>query len=142
MKYLLILALCAGCGLLSFLSLGCPYSGTHYPTTYGVATATPTPIAPVTVSISGSAYNPAAVTIIHGGSVIWTNNDPFSHTVYPDNGSGVCATDNSITSGSSVTLTYSTPVTIHYHCSIHAACGASSCALTCTGFMTGTVAVQ
>jgi len=141
MKILLLLTLGLGCGLLSFLSLGCPYNGTRYPTIYGVPTATATPIAPVTISISGTAYNPSAVTIVHGGSVVWTNNDPFNHTVHPDNGAGVCQADNLLTPGSSVTLIYASPVTISYHCSIHNACGAGTCT-GCTGTMTGTVAVQ
>jgi plastocyanin len=139
MKRLPILAFCLVCAVISIFSLGCPYTGPQYPVQYGNATPTPTSSS---VTISGYAFNPAAVTITQGGSVVWTNVDPVTHTVYPDNGSGVCTTNNTLPSGSSVTLTFPTIMTVHYHCSIHAACGTSSCSVTCTGYMTGTVVVQ
>ena len=148
MHRLQILAFCACLGLMSFISIGCPYDGPHYPTTYGVPTATPTP-APLTasVTISGSTYSPSAVTIFHGGTVVWVNNDPYGHTVLPDNGSGACAANNPLTAspgpGNSVTLTFPSAANFNYHCSIHNSCGTASCATTCSAFsMYGTVVVQ
>jgi plastocyanin len=144
-----ILALCAGLGLMSFLSIGCPYDGPHYPTTYGVPTATPTQ-APLTASItiSGSAYSPTAVTIFHGGTVSWINTDAWAHTVLPDNGSGVCAANNPLNPspgpGNTVTLPFNNAGNFNFHCSIHnVACGAATCTTACSSSpMYGTVVVQ
>ena len=136
-----ILAICFCASMTSLVFTGCSYDGPHYTTIYGpTATPTFTPI-PATVSLLGSAYNPGAVTIVHGGSVIWTNNDPYAHSIFPDNGSGICATDIPIASGTSVTIVYSAPITIHYHCSIHASACNATCATSCTG-MVGSVVVQ
>ncbi len=138
-----ILAVCLISAGLSFFSIGCPYDGPHYPTTYGMPTATPTP-APLTasVTISGSTYAPAAVTIYRGGTVVWVNADPWPHSIFPSNGAGVCAADNAIAASSSITLAFPSAMTIDYHCSIHAGFCNASCAATCTGPMTGTVVVQ
>ena len=148
MNRLRIFFICVGFGLMSLLSIGCPYDGPHYPTTYGVPTSTPTP-APLTasVTISGSVYSPSAVTIFHGGTVVWINNDAWAHTVLPDNGSGVCAANNPLTAspgpGNSVTLTFNAAGNFNYHCSIHNACGTLSCATTCSANpMYGTIVVQ
>ena len=136
------LALCFFVSLLSLVVSGCSYDGPQYPTIYGpTATPTFTP-APVAVNISGSAYLPAAVTITHGNSVIWTNNDSYSHSVFPDNGAGTCATDMPIASGASITVSYPSPITIHYHCSIHNPACNATCSSSCTGIMLGTVVVK
>jgi plastocyanin len=142
MKHLPILAFCLVCALISIFSLGCPYAGPQYPVQYGNATPTPTPApSSASVTISGSAYSPAAVTILHGGTVVWQNNDPYGHTVDPSNGTG-CAADNPVAAGSSITLTFPTATTIYYHCTIHAPSCNGFCSVTCTGPMTGTVVVQ
>jgi plastocyanin len=127
-----------GCACLSLVFMGCPYDGPQYPVTYGNPTATPTS---ASITILGSAYNPASVTITHGGSVVWHNSDPYNHTVDPSGGSP-CAADNPVTAGSSVTLTFPNPTTIYYHCSIHASSCNGVCSVTCTGPMTGTILVQ
>ena len=147
MNRLRIFAVCVGFSLMSFLSIGCPYNGPHYPTIYGIPTATPTP-APLTASVTIAngifAFNPAAVTILRGGTVIWINNDTtYTHTVLPDNGNGTCTTNNTLTPGASVTLTFPTTANINYHCAIHNPCGTASCATTCSANqMYGTVVVQ
>ena len=141
-----IVAVILGLSLLTFLSLGCPYEGAHYPTVYGLPTATPTatPIS-ATVTIAGLVYSPNPVTITRGGSVTWINNDPFGHTVYPDNGAGVCTTNVSITAsgtaGATISINFPSAGTISYHCAIHNACGIASCS-GCSGSMAATIVVQ
>jgi len=137
MNRLQILAICFLATLSPLFFTGCAFDGPQYPTTYG---PTPTPVTSV-VTISGSTYIPGSVTIVHGGSVIWNNTDPYNHSVFPDNGAGSCATDIPLGAGLSTTVTYPSPITIHYHCSIHASACNATCAASCTG-MVGVVVVQ
>ena len=141
MNRLPILVLCFLASLSPLFFTGCAFDGPQYPTTYGpTTTPTSTPL-PATVNVISSSYNPGAVTIVHGGSVIWNNMDGYNHSVFPDNGAGSCATDIPLGAGLSITVTYPSPITINYHCSIHAASCNSTCASSCTG-MVGTVVVQ
>jgi hypothetical protein len=143
MKYFLILSLCVGCGLLSLLSLGCPFNGTQYPTTYGVPTATP---APATVSVVGAySYFSGGVTlssaigmtIIHGQSVVWDTSNAAIHPLYLDNGTS-CLVTNSL--AFPLTQTFSTIGTYNFHCGNHGACVPSNAtcplsASSCTGLV-------
>jgi len=140
MRFFLFLAVCIVFGRMLLSTLACPYVGPHYPVTYGL-TPTPTPPTIATVTISSSTFSPAAVTIAQGGAVIFQNNDAFPHTMDPSSG-GACGTDNPIAASSSITLTFPSPVTIYYHCSIHAPSCNGVCSVTCTGPMTGTLVVQ
>jgi hypothetical protein len=140
MRFFLFFLVCIVLGSMLLTTLACPYVGPHYPVTYGL-TPTPTPPTTASVTISSSTYNPAAVTISQGGAVIFLNNDPYPHSMYPSNGAA-CGTDNPIAASSSITLTFPTAVTIYYHCSIHAAGCNSTCLSSCSGPMTGVVAVQ
>lgn len=111
-------------------------------------TPTSTPIQ-VNITISGSAFNPAAVTITAGSNVIFTNLDGYPHTVQPDDGFGTCGANQFVQPtgnvGDAVTFQFSTaPVTINYHCWFHSACFGPPCDATCggAGLMTGTIVVQ
>jgi plastocyanin len=131
-----VLAACIGCILLSLVFWGCPYTGPHYPVVYGVPSAT--------VVITSYTYNPAAVTITHGGTVIWTNNDPTPHSVYLDDGGGTCALNMQITAtgsaGATISHTFPNAGTYQAHCQYHSSCGTTSCTA-CPG-EAGTVIVQ
>lgn len=140
MRFFLFLTVCIVLGGILLNSLACPFRGPQYPVIYG-NTATPTPPMTASVTISGSTYSPASVTIGVGGTVVWLNNDPYPHSVEPSSGAA-CAADNAIGGSSAITLTFPTTGTVHYHCSIHAASCNGVCSVTCTGPMTGTVVVQ
>lgn len=146
MPRLQIVTVILGLSLLTFLSMGCPYDGAHYPTTYGMPTATPTatPIS-ATVTISSLVFSPNPVTITHGGSVTWINLDGFNHTVLPDNGAGVCSSNVTVTAagtaGATININFPTAATINYHCAIHNGCGTTSCS-GCGTYMAATIVVQ
>jgi plastocyanin len=77
------------------------------------------------VRIASFAFSPQAITVSVGQSVVWTNADSVPHTATSDTGmwnSGVIAP------GASYSMTFSTPGTFTYRCTIHP-------------FMTGTVTV-
>lgn|SRR5512135_84355 len=59
---------------------------------------------------------PAGLTVKAGGSITFTNADSAPHTVTMDDGS--CDAGR-ISSGSSATITFTTPGTYAFHCAIH-----------------------
>jgi|GEM_PF-1656464 len=136
----------AGCGLLTLISLACPYVGPQYPVTYGY-TPTPTPPPAIAVSLVGSGpftFNPASVTISHGGSVTFTDTTNVPHVVYVDNGAGACAANYPVPNLGSVVVTapFTSAGTYNYHCLYHSpTCGSTTCNAACTG-MTGNVVAQ
>ena len=91
------------------------------------ATTTPTP-APATGSgasvsivvnartLTTGAFNPNPITIAHGSSVTWMNNDTITHTSTSDNGMW---NSGGIAPGGSFTTTFATAGTFTYHCSLH-----------------------
>lgn len=68
------------------------------------------------VTVQDLAYDPASITVQVGDSITWTNNDGVPHTVTADNGSFDKPLD---ADGGTATLTFSTPGTFTYHCTIH-----------------------
>jgi plastocyanin len=58
---------------------------------------------------------PTGLSIAAGSAISWTNGDSANHTVTFDDGS--C--DTPVNSGATVTVTYSTPGTYAFHCTIH-----------------------
>lgn len=86
----------------------------------------PARAATANVSISGQKFVPATVTVNVGDTVVWTNQDPYAHTVsWPD---GAPSSPN-LDQGESYSRTFSAPTTLAYRCSIHSS-------------MRGTVVVQ
>lgn len=78
------------------------------------------------VSIQGSAFSPASLTVPVNTTVKWTNMDSFSHTVTSD----APLFDSGIIPGSGTySFLFTTKGTYPYHCAIHA-------------LMTGTIIVQ
>lgn len=54
-------------------------------TSHGAAAAARKPVTH-TVTIDGTAFQPAEITIDSGDSVVWINKDPFPHTATSDTG--------------------------------------------------------
>ena len=69
------------------------------------------------IEINGFAFNPAALTIQKGASVVWANMDSAPHTIVSDSGDEISS--DSLSKGKTYTHTFSTPGTYEYHCSIH-----------------------
>lgn len=103
------------------------------------------------VQMTGSMFVPDPVTITASNGVIWTNMDPYGHTIQTDDGTGLCGPNQFINNpGQSVTIVFPSPATINYHCWIHSNCifgpspGSMGCDPTCggPGVMAGTIVVQ
>jgi plastocyanin len=70
------------------------------------------------VNIASFAFSPAAITISQETTVIWTNNDPTTHTVTSTAGP-VSFNSGAIASGGTYSLKFSTTGSYTYKCSIH-----------------------
>jgi plastocyanin len=90
------------------------------------AGATPPPAGATRVTISGYAYQPATVTVMHGAKLTFTNHDQTAHTAT----STVTGLDSgTIKPGHSASITVTKPGTYTYYCQFHA-------------FMHGTITVK
>ncbi|MBS1502476.1 MAG: cupredoxin family copper-binding protein [Bacteroidetes bacterium] len=69
-----------------------------------------------TVNIQNFAFSPAAVHVLPGGTVTWTNKDSAPHTATDLNGAFDSSTLNT---GQSFKFTFNHPGTYTYHCVIH-----------------------
>ncbi|MFH1104348.1 MAG: cupredoxin domain-containing protein [Actinomycetota bacterium] len=67
------------------------------------------------VDIQGSAFHPGELTVSAGTTVIWTNQDQFTHTTTSDDGFW----NQSLGNGETFEFTFDTPGTYAYHCNIH-----------------------
>jgi hypothetical protein len=101
----------------------------------GTPTLTPTPVIVISV---GTSFSPTALTVSSGTVV--TFNVASIHTVHIDNGAGSCSI-NYTSFPVGVPFSGASGTIYHIHCDVHSACGAGSCAVTCTG-MVMTVAIQ
>jgi plastocyanin len=95
---------------------------------YGTTSQTPPPASPNTVTMTGSRFSPATLTVTRGTTVTWQNADSYTHTATSD--SSTWDTGN-ISAGGSASKTFTTAGTFHYHCTYHRAMG-----------MTGTITVN
>jgi plastocyanin len=59
-------------------------------------------------------FDPQRIEIAAGQTVTWTNDDNFTHTVQVDG-----EEDHKVEQGKSVTITFDTPGTYHYVCTLH-----------------------
>jgi plastocyanin len=59
-------------------------------------------------------FDPKTIEIEAGQTVTWTNDDNFSHTVRVDG-----QEDHEVSQGESVSITFDTPGTYHYVCTLH-----------------------
>jgi plastocyanin len=84
------------------------------------ATPVSTPVSMIASSScgtgSGFCFSPAAATITLGAPVTWTNTTSASHTATADGGAFDTST---VSPAQTATITFSTPGTYAYHCSIH-----------------------
>ena len=68
------------------------------------------------VTIQNSAFSPAAVTVMVGGSILWANNDNIVHTVTADNG-GFDSGD--LQPGATFGFAFTVVGPHYYHCKYH-----------------------
>ena len=69
------------------------------------------------ISIEASGYNPATVTVMQGGSILWVNNDAEqAHTVTADDGS---FDSGDIQPGGTFSYTFNNIGPHYYHCKYH-----------------------
>lgn len=117
---------------LALLAIGlafvaCGDDGTATPTaapatataTQASATATATatePAADGALTIEGSAFKPASLTVAAGTTVTVQNKDGFAHTVTADDGS---FDTSSIAGGTTATVDLPSAGTFAFHCAIH-----------------------
>jgi plastocyanin len=81
----------------------------------------PTPGSSVSIvagssTMTTTAYNPNPITIQHGGSVTWVNNDTTGHTSTSDGGVWNSGT---IAPGNSFSMSFPNAGSFPYHCLIH-----------------------
>lgn len=68
------------------------------------------------LSIVNFSFNPRSVTVLLGGTVVWTHEDSAPHTVTSDDGLFDAGT---LAEGGSFRFTFDVPGTYTYHCEIH-----------------------
>jgi plastocyanin len=78
-------------------------------------TRTPPPGATV-ITIQDFTFSPASVTIKAGQTVFWSNNGPSAHTTTSDTGVWDSGT---LSPGSTFQMTFNTPGSYSFHCTIH-----------------------
>ncbi|MDX6422958.1 MAG: hypothetical protein QOI67_429 [Gaiellaceae bacterium] len=73
------------------------------------------PVATTEVQMAKSyRFDPKAIEIDAGDTVTWTNADNFTHTVQVDG-----QEDHKVERGESVSISFDTPGTYHYVCTLH-----------------------
>jgi len=109
---------------------------------------TSAPVAPpnpsfvsVTITAALPTSYPATIAISPGGTVVFVNESGYDHTLQPDDGAGVCQTDNFLGNTTSVTLTFPGAGTYNYHCNYFGLCFDFACLSPCSG-MAGIIIVQ
>jgi plastocyanin len=73
------------------------------------------PVATTEVSMAKSyVFEPKVIEVEAGETVTWTNDDNFTHTVQVDG-----QEDHEVEQDESVSITFDTPGTYHYVCTLH-----------------------
>ncbi|MGB8309668.1 MAG: plastocyanin/azurin family copper-binding protein [Methanoregula sp.] len=103
---------------------GCTGTASVSPSTPTTTASTPAPVTgAVTVNIQNFAFSPASITISHGTTVTWVNQDSVNHQILNDAAGtfaeGALFSSDSLLNGKSYSFTFDTPGTYPYHCSIH-----------------------
>ena len=120
--------ICAACIVL--LILACMSAGcSSYQTPSAPASPPASPGGWTTITMKNFAFTPSTVTVKTGSVVTWINQDPTPHTIVSDTGSLVPFSSDPLTTGATYNVTFTTPGSYTYHCSIHPS-------------MTGTIIVQ
>ncbi|MBI5879859.1 MAG: cupredoxin domain-containing protein [Chloroflexi bacterium] len=68
------------------------------------------------VSIASFAFSPSVITVPVGTTVVWTNNDPFTHTATSD---AAIWDSGQIGPGQVFSMTFNAVGDFPYHCNIH-----------------------
>ena len=76
--------------------------------------------ADATVDMSSISFKPAEVHILPGQTVLWTNSDPFQHTVTADDGS---FDSGLVDPGGAFAQGFDAPGVYQYYCQPHGAAG-------------------
>ncbi len=74
-------------------------------------------------SQNGDVYDPGAIRVVRGTAVTWTNQDTVPHSVvisYAITATSDLWTSRALSTGQSVTYTFTSPGHYLYHCSLHA----------------------
>lgn len=82
-----------------------------------IANPIPTGASGAVVVIENYQFNPSALTVKKGVTVVWTNNDSAQHIVAGDQ--SPWAPGEAMKQGGSYTHTFDTVGTFSYHCAIH-----------------------
>ena len=95
-------------------------SNPKFTTNSSVAAASLSNLAPAEVSITSSGFSPAAVSVVKGQAVVWTNNDTGNHSVasdpFPnDNILPDLNSKQALTTSDSYSYVFSSPGTYTYH---------------------------
>lgn len=105
-------------GVLMALAMGS--MGGHVGMMGGRNTASQTPViaagGEATIEIKDFAFSPADLTVRAGARVTWANRDAAPHDAVAD---GQGWKTEVLNKGASATVTFDTPGTYQYHCSIH-----------------------
>ena len=79
------------------------------------SSASTEPVATTEVQMAKSyRFDPKTIEIEAGDTVTWTNDDNFTHTVQVDG-----QEDHKVERGESVSISFDTPGTYHYVCTLH-----------------------
>jgi plastocyanin len=89
------------------------------PTTTGNADETEAPGAQASVGLLDSRFDPTDIEIAAGGTVTFTNNDPFNHTITSATDSPIEFDSGAIGQDATFEQTFDTPGTYAYFCQIH-----------------------
>ena len=93
-----------GAAAVALLAAGCGGSG-----------ESSEPVATTEVSMAKSyVFEPKVIEVAAGETVTWTNDDNFTHTVQVDG-----QEDHKVEQDESVSITFDTPGTYHYVCTLH-----------------------
>jgi plastocyanin len=84
------------------------------------APATPTGVPEARVEMKNIAFVPKELTVQAGTTVVWTNDDPFQHTVTSGTrGNPTGLFDQTVDAGQTFSYTFQDPGTYPYFCRIH-----------------------
>jgi plastocyanin len=73
----------------------------------------------VQVTAQNTMFVPQTITVPAGGSITWTNEDPFAHNVTKESGPGPDFHSDTLQKGDTFTQKFDTPGTYAYVCTIH-----------------------
>ena len=76
--------------------------------------------ADATVDMQGISFNPVAIHVSPGATVLWTNSSPLAHTVTADDGA---FNSDSLDPGATFSQLFDTPGVYQYYCQPHGSAG-------------------